>query len=60
VNAGFRPTPPDDPYRDVRLLVKRLERAIRRQMFMTIINLMIFGWMFGTAIAEIITRYFAP
>lgn len=58
MNGPYRPPPPDDPYRDFRLLVERMEKAVNRHWRMTTINLIIFGFIIGRGIAEAINWWF--
>lgn len=56
MNAPERPPFGRDPHADFRALVERLEKAIRAQRRMTIMNFAMFGYIAGSAIATAINQ----
>lgn len=57
MNAPYRPpVPPPDPYPELKKLIARLERAIRWQGLMTMLNFLMFGYLVGASMAEAINN----
>lgn len=58
MNAPQRPPwPPHDPHAEFRALIERLEKAIRSQRRMTMMNFVMFGYIAGSAIGTIIDHW---